>query len=850
MDSRLKIVMAACISFFFGLNAQSTGLVLDDPVRPEAESNSLDGFQFEVQNISGILTSRKNLFDRTVSYEWSSNFFKRRFLENDQFNLMLNGVSINKEDSGRPLWANLGGLNDALRQQVSYPMMQGAPFGIGGLSSSLNIITEAHDQRRGLKISMAAANKNYQHRIMATYSGRFSKNGLSYMISASLREGKEGFREGTNYSAHSFLASVDKQFGKKHLLNSTFIYALNNRGKPSPITKEVYDLKGARYNSYWGYLGGKKLNSREKLICEPIIQLNYRFRPNRNLSLESHFTYQFGRVSSSRLDYGGGRFLEGPNVIVGGGRNPDPVYYQKLPSYHLRRNENPDFRRAYLAEKEFLQNGQIGWDEIFLENKSTIDNYSIYALYEDVSEGYRWSFQNGVSFAKGTRFLLENVMHIKGGRTQNFAQVKDLLGGQGFLDVDGFEKDINKSQNDLRNYNRIVSEGERFKYNYELDHKSAGSFLRAKYSLKKFDIYASLYFELRSYERNGWYENGNFKGSLSLGSSGRKYFFTKGFKTGGLYKFNGRHLLSLNVNYLERPPVLNKVFSNVRVSNEYIKNLRPDLNYGFDINYFWRSRYFNLNIAGYSLFLQDHSKISFYFTDGISNTEESNSGAFVQEVLSGINIKNMGFEASIEVPLGGGFNVKGAASFGKSNYDSNPALYLTSATFKEPFDLGKSYLKGYVSSGSPQQVYSLGFEYSSPDYWWISGSLNHFDKSYISVSPLKRTKNFILDSDGFRLNDLDLNKVRGSLIQEELEPYVNINIVGGKSWKIQKCYIGFFVSLNNILNSFYRTGGFEQSRASNYVQLKEELQRSKPLFGPKYWYSYGATFFTSLYLRI
>ncbi|WKK65957.1 TonB-dependent receptor [Lutimonas zeaxanthinifaciens] len=850
MDSRSKFVMSVLLSSFFSLNAQQSSLIQEDSTPQDVEGRAMDDFQFEVQNISGVLTSRKNLFDRTMAYEWSSNFFKRRFLENDHFNLMLNGVSLNKEDTGRPSWANLGGLNDALRQQVNYPMMNDTPYGIGGLSGSLNFLTEANKQRKGLKLSLAAASKNYRYRLMATYSSQVSKNGWAYMISASLREGEEGFREGTDYSAHSFIAAVDRSFGKNHLFNATFIYAWNKRGKSSPLTAEVYELKKARYNSYWGFLGQKKLNSREKLICEPIFQFNYQFYPKGNLKIESHFTYQFGRTASSRLDYGGGRFIDGFNVVVGGGKNPDPVYYQKLPSYHLRMNENPDLKGAYLAEKDLLKHGQIRWDEIFMENRNTLDNYSIYALYEDVSESYSWSFQNGISFLKGKNFHLENVTSFKGGKFQNFAQIKDLLGGKGFLDVDGFEKDINRSQNDLRNYNRIVKQGDKFKYNYELEHKSIETFFRAKYSMKKFDLYSSFQLEFRSYQRDGLYENGNYKGSLSFGKSIKKSFLTKAFKSGGLYKFNGRHLLSFNVNYLERPPFLNKAYSNVRISNEYVRELRPDINYGFDLSYFWRSRFFNLRIAGYRLFLKDHTKISYYFSEGISNAEIVGEGAFVQEVLRGIDMNHMGLEASLEVPLGGGWNLKGAASFGRSNYSSNPDIYLTSTAFKKPLDLGKSYLKGYISSGSPQNVYSLGFEYSSPDYWWISGSLNHFDGSYVNVAPIKRSKNFVLDSDGLLLNNLDMKKVNESLEQEQLESYMNLNVVGGKSWKIEKWYVGFFVSLNNILNTIYRTGGFEQSRVSNYTQMREELKRPKPLFGPKYWYSNGATFFTSLYLRI
>ena len=77
-----------------------------------------------------------------------------------------------------------------------------------------------------------------------------------------------------------------------------------------------------------------------------------------------------------------------------------------------------------------------------------------------------------------------------------------------------------------------------------------------------------------------------------------------------------------------------------------------------------------------------------------------------------------------------------------------------------------------------------------------------------------------------------------------------VNLVGGKSWKIGQKYIGLFASINNVFNETYKTGGYEQSRSGNYRNLLEDSNRpGGKLFGPKYWFGRGTTYYMNLYLR-
>jgi hypothetical protein len=61
--------------------------------------------------------------------------------------------------------------------------------------------------------------------------------------------------------------------------------------------------------------------------------------------------------------------------------------------------------------------------------------------------------------------------------------------------------------------------------------------------------------------------------------------------------------------------------------------------------------------------------------------------------------------------------------------------------------------------------------------------------------------------------------------------------------------VGFFASVNNVLDVEYKTGGFEQSRKASYTALQQDQVNGTPAFGSKYFYGYGRTYFVNLYIN-
>jgi len=255
-------------------------------------------------------------------------------------------------------------------------------------------------------------------------------------------------------------------------------------------------------------------------------------------------------------------------------------------------------------------------------------------------------------------------------------------------------------------------------------------------------------------------------------------------------------------------------------------------------------------LSGYYVKRRDMTNVSFFFTENIASLNRSDSSAFIQEVTTGIQTTNIGLEFGAEIQATSTLTMNLSMAYGKHIYTNNPELYITSDGFEEPLFLGKSKLENYRLANGPQQVYGIGFSYRDPSYWWFSTQLNHFSETYINISPFTRTQNFATDIDGQPLLGYDKNRAKELLRQEDLGSYFLWNAIGGKSWRLKNNnYVGVTLGVQNILNQIFKTGGFEQSRNSNFRDLNEDRSRENPLFGNRYWQGYGSTYYVNTYWR-
>lgn len=799
-------------------------------------------------NISGLLQSSRDIFLRTAAFEFGSTFFRVRGLDSENGTVLINGIEMNKQFNGRPQWSNWGGLNDVVRNQELTNGLSASDYTFGGILGTTNINTRASQYREGGRVTYSSSDRSYTNRLMGSYSSGLLESGWAYTVSAGRRWGDEGFNDGTFYDANSLFVSVEKVLNDKHSLNFTGIYAPNRRGQSSANTQEVFDLKGIKYNDFWGYQDGEKRNSRVRRVVEPILMLNHYWDIAENTTLNTNIAYQFGEQGRSRLDFGG-TDLDASGFPVGNAANPSPTYYQKLPSYFQRNfPDNPALAAG--AREDFVNNGQIDWVALYRANQNNLvaGGNAINILYEDRTDDKQLTANTILNTAINDNVTVNAGATFTSLKSENFAEVVDLLGGRGYLDVDNFADDLVNNpgsvQNDINNPNRLVGEGDRFRYNFEIQSNSVGGFAQAQFKYKKVDFFVSGSVKNTTYQRTGLYRNGGFP-TNSFGEGEKLSFTGIGAKAGLTYKLTGRHLFDFHGAYITKAPSIRNTYSNSRENHSIVPNITEEKITSFDASYIFRSPIIKARLTGYYTKMEDANEISFFFADGIGGDNQ----AFVQEILQGVDKRHIGGELGIEAQVTSTIKLKGVASLGQYTYDNNPDLYLSSEDFEQTQYLGQSSLKDYRVAGGPQRAFSAGFEYRDPDYWWFGATTNFFSNAYIDVSPLQRSSNFYTDFDGQVFNDYDPELARELLRQEQFDDYMLVNLVGGKSWKLGDYFVGFFASISNVFDKEYRTGGFEQGRNANFRELRDDSALPTRVFGNRYWYGRGRTYFLNLYFR-
>ena len=814
---------------------------IDNSVISISEDDLSDDEAGGGDNVAGILQSSKDVYQKAVAFNFGQVWFKERGYDSSYGQVSFNGMPMNKISNNRPQWSDWGGLNDVLRNQTFTNGLAPSEDTFGNVLGTTNFSTRASDYREGAKVSYAFTNSNYDGRFMASYNSGVIENGWAFSVLGSRRHAQEGYMEGTSYNSISVFASLEKIINEKHSINITSFYTPNRRGKNSPNTQEVFDLGGLKYNAYWGYQGDRKRNSRMKEIQEPTFMLGHYWDISDKTTVNTNFMFQTGTIGNSRLGYMAS--------------NPDPTYYHNLPSYSLIPGKE-NYPRAYDLTQAFLTDApesQLQWDALYDANL-TVGADATYYLYEDMNEDTVMALNSVLNSQINDKITINGSVLYKTIHSENYAKMKDLLGASYFTDLDRYSIG-DEAQMDLNNPDRQVIEGDRFGYNYNIDASIMDAFAQAQFTFDKVDFYLSGNVGNTSYQRDGLYKNGSYADN-SYGQGEVLDFLTYGGKAGFTYKLSGRHLFNVNGGYMTKAPSLRNTYSNSRSNHDVVNNITTEKILSTDASYIYRAPGIKARLTGYYTEFKDLNEVSFFFAQGVSiagfdlPSDVTGDAFFLNTALTGVAKKNIGGEFGAEVQVTPTISLTGVASLGQYTYDNNPELYIGSDQFSSEH-LGTAYLKNYKQSGTPQRGYSVGFSYRDPNYWWFSTNANLLSNNYISISPILRTDNFYTDSFGNAVpfNDVTQEDIDTLLAQEKFDDIFLVNLVGGKSWKVKDKYLGFFASINNLLGEEFKTGGFEQSRKANFEELQEDQSLDQPLFGNKYWYGRGTSYYLNFYVR-
>lgn len=837
--------------------------------------NDGDSENFTQSSTVGLLQSSQDVFSRLAAFDLGAYWFRPRGIDGRSGDTQLNGASMVRMTNGTVNFSNWGGLNEITRYPETAVNHAPSEFTFGGISSVFYKNTRASEYRKGFNFTQSLTNRNYRNRTSLRYSSGMKKNGWAFTVMAARRWAEEGINEGTFYDAYAGYLGIEKKLTDDHTITVNVFAAPSVRSTSSPATQEVYDYRGVHYNSYWGFQDGEKRSERVRKSFQPIFQVQDFWKINEKSSLWTAISYQFGKDKGSRLDW--------QNVP-----NPSPTYYRNLPSYldYLdpdANTANPTGQStpAQQAYQTSLANWiigdpnvtQINWAKLYKANtnQQNTTQYGVYgkkALYflvNDVNDDKigNASAHYTFNFNDKTRFFLN--LNFQNYVSNQYREVNDLLGADFALNRDPFAATNHPGKSGFYNeaeFTIAKKVGDRINYDFTFRRNSFKLNPGIKFSSGKFDVFATANAAYSSSSREG-----NFKHYLypdSFGKSAEISFWDFGLKAQAIFRVNGRNFLVYNGAAYNQSPFLEDLFINPRVNASMAPDIKSTVFLANDLSYVYSSPKLKLRLTGYLIDTENETNVQRFFADGIALNNDNTTGnpaivqsAFVTQVMSNVEKRNMGAELGIEYKITASLSFQGLASYGQYTYQNNPTTYYASdaiGTFsdgKSFINLGEAQLEKYYQGGSPQKGYSAGLRYSAPKFWWAGVSYNYLDDNYLDPSAIVRTRSFVQNTiSGTPYAGATPEELRRLLKQNKLPAAGFVNVNAGKSWMLGKYYILLTASVNNVLdNTDYITGGFEQTRNVKFQSFKEDNDRELPLYGSKYWYTQGRSYFVNLQFR-
>lgn len=834
------------------VNSDSTSIKHTDSLSEESKDNLLDNIPIvsldendnqdgSAQNISTIGNAARDPFLRAAAFNFNTVRFRSRGYDADLISTYMNGVPMENLDNGFTPFGLWGGLNDVLRNRQNVYGLQTNNFGFGSIGGANNLDTRASKQRKQTSISYALSNRNYTHKFGLTHSTGFNNKGWAFSFSGSRRWANEGFTDGTYYDGWSFYTGVDKKINDRHLLSFVAFATPTENGRQGASVDEIRQITGTNfYNPYWGYQNGKKRNSSVAKSFQPFGILTHDWKISPKTNLVTAASYTFGNRSTTGLDW-----FNAPD--------PRPDYYRYLPSNF---NEEPATKaQVYLNLLEDVNKRQVNWDGLYninYNNRESIfnangiigntvtGNRSLYILEERVTNTKRYSINSTYNTSINKHIDLTAGITFEAQKNNYYKKINDLLGGVFYVDINQFAgRDFgagsDQAQNDVNRPNRILRKDDKFGYNYDIHIQKATAWLQTVVKFHSVNFFLGAEHNYTRFWRTGDVKNGLFPEN-SFGKGANHDFYNYAFKGGLTYKVASGHVLFLNGSYLTKAPFFDNAYLSVRTRDNVQENLNSERISSLEGGYALTLPTVKFRAEGYYTVFKNQIDVLTFYDDFYRS--------FGNYSLSNIGKEHIGIELGGEVILDKGLTLTAAANIGRYRYNTRQNAVITVDNTSEIIAKETIYSNNF-NVPTPQEAYTVGLNYRSPQYWYVNLNYNYFDQMWLGISPVRRTAAAV---SGVEEGSAKWHEI---IDQTRLKAQSTVDAFAGYSWLLNKSFKGMrkrtFLALSfgvtNILNNKnIVTGGFEQLRF-DYVDKNVDK------FAPKKFYSYGTTYNASIALR-
>lgn len=821
---QLKLVSADAANKDFIESQQE--MLFDQSVIEDEEGNA---------QAVGVLTgSSDNIYYNAANYSFSLMRFRMRGYDSYLNTTYINGIPFNDLARGRFNYSTLGGMNRMFRNRTNTIGMGASSYGFGSVGGSSNINTITEGYAPGFNGSVAYTNANYMLRAMVMYSTGINKKGWGLTVGAIGRYANEGVVPGTFYNSGGYFLSLEKQFNPQHSLTLTTFGAPTQRATNTATFLEAYDLAGDNlYNPAWGWQDGKKRSSKIVETFDPTFILNWIWKPKAGTSLNTGAALRWVNYSTSAFNWHNAR-------------DPKPDYYRNLPSFYSDDQELYDMYTDWWHQESFRQ---IDWDAIYnvnylnnAENAANPDGTqkgSTYILENRHSNQMNFMFNSVLNHRLNDKMSLQAGVSANVTRAHYYKTIRDLLGGEFWLDIDGFaERDFPDNptilQNDLNNPNRHVKDGDIFGYNYYINAVQAKAWIQNMINLPKWDINYGLELSYTQFFRDGKMRNGRAPEN-SYGKGENHRFDNGAIKAGATYKINGRNAISIHGEYSTRAPLFEYAYISPRIKDTAIDGLESTRILSADISYNWNYRRFRGTIGAFYTDMFNMTERTSYYDDQYST--------FMNYVLKGVQQNFKGIELGMAFKITPSLTATAAGTIASYRYKNNPTGVRSYENGTQPDTATTVYLKNYHIGGTPQTAVNIGLDWAAPKMWFFNINASWMGNSYVNLSPIRHEALTDLWTQYPDQADLE-QAVKEITGEEKLKNAFTLNASIGKLIYInRKMSLNVNLNVDNILNrKDIMTYGYQQGRFdyTDFNRLK---------YPNKYYFAQGIKVFVNVGLR-
>lgn len=688
----------------------------EDEYLRRIDREAMEDFMPKIEPDSSIfyraVQSADDIFAEIADYELSFVSFSRRGERFYRQRILFDGIPVRNEY--RSLLDNL---------QVACRRYSGTGHSetfAGGANGCTEYLSELTEPPLGGSLNMNFADKGYWAGVRASIS-RTYRSGWSLSAFLSGRTGRDLHVDGVFTNAAEAGLRLSKHWNYRNRLTIVAMFSPSERGLRRSSVGEAFTLTGDNlYNPSWGFFNGKVRNANVRRTAIPSIVAAF----------DSEITTRTTLTVSAGADIG----VSGYSALEWfDAQSPIPDNYHYLPSYYYDfgiSDEVADMWRNGNAKYT-----QIDWDELYRQNRMAVDGHAVYAVGDRVERVTAVNVRAAAVTDAGSGMTIGYGASISGNGNRHYRRMRDLLGADYIVDIDQYLVDDatfrNMLQNDSRNPNRRVGEGDRYGYDYRLSTRYAGAFVTLSRQSDRSHLGFAAEIGDETVYRYGFYEKELFPDSKSFGASRKVRLMPYTIKAAYGYSFTPRHYLELSASVSGEMPDADDLFLQTQYNNRIVDNPRLRNVSSAELNYTFLHRTIDLKATIFATLTKNDCEVWHYFDDLWREYSDM--------VVSGIGRLHIGAEVAANIRISKYWSASAAITAGRYVYAADPLVNLYADTDNRLLvENSVAHMGDCHTGNAPQLAGTASVAYMNKG-WGLRMSLNGAALRYVEPMVMRRT---------------------------------------------------------------------------------------------------------------